>query len=108
VTGPRFFPEALEEYEKAVVHYETREVRLGARLIQEFDEAVALAMEFPAVAPAVPEAPASYGMRWLMLQSFPIKLIYTVRDDALVIVAVFHARRRPGYWLGRLTRLKQP
>jgi toxin ParE1/3/4 len=108
VTSPRFFPEALAEYEDAVVHYEMREEGLVARLIREFDEAVALAIEFPALAPAIHEAPASYGLRWMLLQSFPMKLIYTVRDDALIIVAVFHARRRPGYWLERLKQLGRP
>jgi len=40
-----------------------------------------------------------------MLKTFPIKLVYTVRDEALLLVAVFHARRRPGYWLERLNQL---
>jgi hypothetical protein len=35
----------------------------------------------------------------------PIKLVYTVRDETLLLVAVFHARRRPGYWLERLKHL---
>jgi len=104
VTGPTFFAEALVEYEDAVVYYETREQGLGARLIREFDEAVALAMEFPGAAALVHEAPVAYGLRWIMLQSFPIRLVYAVRDDALIIVAMFHARRRPGYWLDRLGR----
>ena len=46
-------------------------------------------------------APAVYELRSMMLQSFPIKLIYTVRDEALLLVAVFHARRRPGYLAGK-------
>jgi len=53
----------------------------------------------------VQEAPAAYGLRWILLGSFPIKLVYVVRDDALVVVAVVHARRRPGYWLERLQQL---
>jgi hypothetical protein len=73
VTGPRFFAEALAEYEDAVVYYEKREEGLGARLIQEFDEAVALALEYPGTFPAMQEAPAIYGLRWVMLRSFPIK-----------------------------------
>jgi hypothetical protein len=28
-----------------------------------------------------------------------------VRHEALLLVAVFHARRRPGYWLERLNQL---
>jgi hypothetical protein len=35
VTGPKFFAEALAEYEDAVVYYESREEGLGARLIQD-------------------------------------------------------------------------
>jgi hypothetical protein len=102
VTGPKVFAEALAEYEDAVVYYEGREEGLGARLIQEFDEAVALALEFPDAFAPVQEAPAAYRLRWVMLRTFPIKLVYTVHGDALLFVAVFHARRRPGYWLERL------
>jgi hypothetical protein len=51
VTGPKFFAEALAEYEDAVVYYEKREEGLGARLIQEFNEAVALALEYPGAFP---------------------------------------------------------
>jgi hypothetical protein len=105
VTGPRFFAEALAEYEDAVVYYEKRDQGLGARLIHEFDEAVALALEFPEAFATIQEAPVALGLRSVMLRSFPIKLVYTVRDDALFLVAVFHARRRPGYWLERLKQL---
>ena len=82
-----------------------REEGLGARLIQEFDEAVAVALEYPEAFGPVPEAPVDFGLRWVMLKTFPIKLVYTVRDEALLLVAVFHARRRPGYWLERLNQL---
>jgi hypothetical protein len=57
VTGPRFFAEALAEYEDAVVFYETRDEGLGAGLIREFDEAAAFAMEFPAASPLVRKRP---------------------------------------------------
>jgi len=105
VTGPSFFADALAEYEDVVVYYEAKQEGLGARLIDEFDATVTLAMEFPHAAAKVTEAPPEYGLRWTLLHSFPIKLVYTVRADALLIVAVFHARRRPGYWLARLKYL---
>jgi plasmid stabilization system protein ParE len=105
VTGPKFFAEALAEYEDAVVYYEKREEGLGARLVQEFDEAVAVALEYPEAFATVQEVPVAFGLRWVMLRSFPIKLVYTVRDETLLLVAVFHARRRPGYWLERLKQL---
>ena len=105
MTGPKFFAEALAEYEDAVVYYEKREEGLGARLIQEFDDAVAVALEYPEAFAMVQEMPVDFGLRWVMLRTFPIKLVYTVRDEVLLLVAVFHARRRPGYWLERLKQL---
>jgi hypothetical protein len=61
VTGPRFFAEALAEYEEAVVYYEQREEGLGARLIHEFDEAVALALEYPDASPLCRRLPRPTG-----------------------------------------------
>ena len=92
-------------YRHAVVYYERREEGLGARLIDEVDEAIALALEYPEAFSAVQEVPVAFGLRWVMLRSFPIKLVYTVRHEALLLVAVFQARRRPGYWLERLKQL---
>ena len=105
MTGPKFFADALAEYEDAVAYYEQREVGLGARLIEELDEAVAVALSFPEAFGRIPDVPLDFGLRSILLQTFPIKLVYTVRDGALLVVAVFHARRRPGYWLERLKRL---
>jgi len=67
VTGPKFFAEALAEYEDAVVYdavvyYERREEGLGARLIQEFDEAVALALG--ARSPLWKGPPRATGSAW--------------------------------------------
>ncbi len=62
MTGPKFFAEALAEYEDAVAYYESREEGLGARLIQEFDEAVALALEFSGAFAIVEGAPGIYEL----------------------------------------------
>jgi len=44
-------------------------------------------------------------MGWVMLRTFPIKLVYTVHDDALLLLPAFHARRRPGLLAGQAQRL---
>lgn len=36
-------------------------------------------------------------------RGFPYRVIYFARDDLLMIVAVAHTKRRPGYWRERLT-----
>ncbi|TWT81720.1 Plasmid stabilization system protein [Planctomycetes bacterium CA13] len=32
---------------------------------------------------------------------FPFQVVYRVIDDRIVVIAVAHAKRRPGYWRGR-------
>ncbi|MBI3461482.1 MAG: type II toxin-antitoxin system RelE/ParE family toxin [Planctomycetes bacterium] len=36
-----------------------------------------------------------------MLPRFPYRIIYEVRSDEIVILAIAHNRRRPGYWSRR-------
>lgn len=36
------------------------------------------------------------------VSGFPNRIVYFVHDDLLVIVAVAHAKRRPGYWRERV------
>ena len=50
-----------------------------------------------------PDAWPSYfaNTQRVLLRRFPFFLVYRVRDERVEIVAVAHARRRPGYWRRR-------
>jgi hypothetical protein len=37
-----------------------------------------------------------------MLAWFPYSVIFQEKEDIVLIVAVAHAKRRPGYWRGRI------
>jgi len=106
VKGPVFLDEALEEYESAVVYYEMREPGLGTRVVRELEEALSLALEFPESCPPVQEVAATHLVRALLLRSFPLKVVYAAREGTLIVVAVFHGKRRPGYWTERIHRLQ--
>ena len=41
------------------------------------------------------------GTRRLILRTFPFAIVYHVNEDRIVVVAVAHLKRRPGYWIGR-------
>ena len=43
-------------------------------------------------------------VRVRLMQRYPYSLVYIVRDPKIVIIAVAHQRRRPGYWLSRTPR----
>ena len=47
-----------------------------------------------------------HGTRRFLLRRFPFSLLYRVELTRLVIVAVAHAHRRPGYWKQRLGQLE--
>lgn len=59
---------------------------------------------------AIRERPAAWA-RWKgtdirrrILRQFPYSIFYIVEDDNVVIIAIAHHKRRPGYWLPRLQR----
>jgi len=39
--------------------------------------------------------------RRVFIGRFPFSIIYIDRDGEIVIVAIAHQRKRPGYWRGR-------
>jgi len=63
--------------------------------------AVSLIAETPEVAPVWPPMARRQVRKWA-LRRYPFCLFYVVLDARLVILAVAHVRRRPGYWQSRL------
>lgn len=62
------------------------------------DNAVSRIMENPTRHPL-----AEHKTRKFVLQLFPFNIFYLLTGSEIVIVAVAHQRRRPGYWQGRLS-----
>ena len=91
--------DAAAELAEAVAWYEERRFGLGNALF----EAVAAALDTIA---SHPEVGAGYGrdtrVRRLPVKRFPYQVIYLLSDDTIVVVAVAHTRRRPGYWRDRV------
>jgi len=88
---------AIQEYRAACRWYGRR----SPRTEQAFRNAIDRAVQQIA---ADPEQWPTYRnhYRWVRTRRFPYVLYYHVLDeDHAVILAVAHARRRPGYWLRR-------
>jgi hypothetical protein len=41
-------------------------------------------------------------IRSTKVKRFPYRVVYVVVDDSIDVIAVAHAKRRPGYWRRRL------
>ncbi len=98
---PDVLDEATEELLDAIAFYETRRPGLGLRfrglVALAFDNIDALPKAWsPYDAPGAPE-----GTRHIPLKPFQESVIFVVDPEPLV-VAISHARRRPGYWARRL------
>ncbi len=95
----RFHRLAVREYENARAWYQRYETDLGNEFAEETDRAIARIAQHPYRSPVCFER-----FRRVRLRRFPYSLYYHVVDSSRVLVlAVAHARRRPGYWRRRLS-----
>ena len=91
-----FDPLAKREYEDAFEYYEAQEEGLGEKFRSAVWAAIAILERFPEIGEEVRP-----GIREILLRRFLYKLIYSVTDDAVYIIAVAHGHREPDYWLSR-------
>lgn len=99
----RSHPEADEEAEAAAVWYESRQKSLGGDFLDELDRAFTLITESPTTWPVWPGMPKTLGIRRFLLSRFPYGVAYEVTGSEIVVYAVAHLARKPGYWKDRLT-----
>lgn len=92
-----FLPEAAAELYEAAEYYEARQEGLGIRFRGEVLEVCRLIVEQPLL---WRERPGGY--RRVNCPVFPYYLAYFIRGDSILVAAVAHGHRRPGYWKDRL------
>lgn len=102
----RFLRDALVEYEEAVEYYERAQSGLGETLIREIDRVIALTLRFPDMGSLVANTPPELGVRRRLLRRFDIEIDYLISGEDLIVLAIFHCKRRPGYWHHRLDRFR--
>jgi len=96
VRSVAFHPDAQEEFIAAARYYETQAENLGLDFISAVEATYRRLVTFP-------ESGRAFGsrLRRVLVPGFPYGLIYRAERDLLLIVAVAHVRRRPGYWRSR-------
>lgn len=92
----RFLPEAEAEFAEAAAFYEAAEPGLGLAFAQEVERTVDRICAFP-------ESGATLGtvVRRAIVSNFPFLIVYRIGSGEILIAAVAHQRRRPGYWRRR-------
>ena len=94
----RFAKPAADELLEAVRWYEARRPALGRELF----DAVANTLELIANHPEIGDSTSvDHNTRRALVPRFPYQVVYRLRPEETVIVAVAHLKRRPGYWKTR-------
>ncbi|HWB01933.1 MAG TPA: type II toxin-antitoxin system RelE/ParE family toxin [Verrucomicrobiales bacterium] len=94
---PAFHPEARSEYREAAAYYEAAKPGLGTAFTREVESVVKL----------ICEAPDRWrffeqDVRRCLTRRFPYAILYTIEDSYILIIAVMHCSRKPGYWKSRI------
>jgi plasmid stabilization system protein ParE len=87
---------ARQELEDAVRFYELEYSGLGRRFKEEVRKAALRVAEYPK-AWSIERG----EVRKCLLHKFPYKLMYSVEEDHILVIAVAHQHRKPDYWVGR-------
>ena len=93
----RFHPGAIEEYEEAAKYYAAISSKLGWQFYDEIEHLIVQARRQP-------ERFFRFSppAQRVLARKFPYSVVYLNEADSIWIVAVMHAKRRPGYWRVRL------
>jgi plasmid stabilization system protein ParE len=87
---------ARQELEDAVRFYEFEYSGLGRRFKEEVRKAALRVAEYPN-AWSIERG----EIRKCLLHRFPYKLLYSVEEDHILVIAVAHQHRKPDYWVDR-------
>jgi plasmid stabilization system protein ParE len=95
----RFLTLAEEEMIETAMFYEAACGQFGNDFLDDVQRAINRLCDFPYAGELVDS-----DLRRALLHRFPFSIIYALEENVIVIVAVAHHGRRPGYWLSRVNR----
>lgn len=93
-----FHPEAERELGDAADFYEAARGGYGARFASEIERTLRLIEAAPLAGSRWRDGPA----RVWRTRRFPYLVVYVERAERLIVIAIAHTKRRPGYWQDRL------
>lgn len=102
MTELRFHRSARIELVEAATYYESRRLRYGRKFEADFEAVVERVIRFPESGGLLPDYPEEFAVRAFHFKTFRHVLMVGTVDGVLIVFAVAHHHRRPGYWKNRL------
>jgi plasmid stabilization system protein ParE len=91
-----FIEEAKLEIDDTVLFYELEQKNLGLLFKKELKRLIDIIVDYPEIG-----SNENYNLKSLLLHKFPYKVIYSVNNDQILILAIAHQHRKPEYWADR-------
>jgi len=89
-------PAAEAEVREAWLRYRASDPVVASRFMAALDRAIEQIADHPERWPLY-----LHGTRRHLLRRFPFSVVYRVEVRSVLVVAIAHQRRRPGYWRRR-------
>ena|ERR1051326_4445420 len=88
-----YHPGARADFDESLDWYQERSEGAAIGFVLAVDHAIERVSADPG---RFPSAPA--GCRYCSLKRYPFRVVYREEADQIYVVAIAHAKRRPGYW----------
>jgi len=88
---------ARREYDEAKEFYETEQPGLGSQFKEQIRHSLLRIQQYPQAWP-----PERKEIRRYLVHKFPYKILYSIQDDKILVLAFAHLHRQPDYWVERL------
>ncbi len=92
-----FHPSAREELNKAVDYYQDSAKDLGYDFLEEVYAAIKRIQAYPEA-----WSPFSSRTRRCLIHRFPYTVVYLLKNNEILIIAIAHSHQKPNYWQKRI------
>lgn len=88
---------ARREYVEAKEFYDIEQPGLGAKFEEQIRHSLLRIQQYPQAWP-----PERKEIRRYIVHKFPYKILYSIQDETIVVLAFAHLHRQPDYWIDRV------
>ena len=100
----RYHPAARDELRGAVAHDEAERPGRGIDLEEQIRRVIRRIQLLSRSAPPWPSIDGPFEIRRAKVKRHPYVVVYAILEDQLVVLAIAHTSKRPGYWSERVEK----
>jgi len=88
---------AQQEFNEAKEFYEIGQAGIGVRFAKEIKNSILRIKQYPSAWPI-----ERGEVRHYLVHKFPYKILYSIQQDSIILLAFAHQHRKPDYWIERI------